>query len=144
MDHRKIFISLLIALVFSLSGCAAKGPTFTDVKSNNLDKALLYIYRPWAMTGAAVSYQVVLNNVRISPKLSNQSYLVKEIDPGEIVLFTDTRNIDRVLKFTGEAGKTYFVSISSKNYAAMVFEHAAYLVDKDLAIEELKKCKLAL
>lgn len=135
-----IFTSLSLLL---LLGCAAKGQHFSEISTVPEGQAMLYIYRPWAFTGGGVSFPIVINDKRISPELSNQSYLMHSTQPGIKRIHTDTTAIDRVLEFTAEPNQTYFIGLSVKNYF-MVFAQVPYLVDEKLALKEMKKCQLAL
>lgn len=141
-EKKAVKVKIIFLLLIGLIGCAAKGPYFSGVSEPAENKATIYIYRPWAFTCGGVSFQIIINNKRISPKLSNQSYLSYVTTPGTTRIHTNTSAIDNVLEFTAEANKTYFVSISVKNYV-MVFSITPYLVDKNLALKEIKKCQLA-
>lgn len=123
--------------------CAAKGPEFSKVSNAPEGKSVLYIYRPWAFTGGGVSFPIVINDKKIYPKLSNQSYLRHPTLPGKKRIHTDTSSIDRILEFKAEPNKIYFISISVKNYL-VVFEQVPLLVDEELALQEIEKCKIAL
>ncbi|TKB23185.1 DUF2846 domain-containing protein [Desulfopila sp. IMCC35006] len=141
--HLCRMISVLLLVGF-LSGCAAKkGDYFSETLKAKEGSSTLYIYRPWAFTEGGASFPIIVNNTRIAPELSNQSYLTYVTKPGPVKIHTDTQHIDTVLEFNAEAGKIYFVGISVKSYF-LVFEQVPYLIDENLALEELKKCQKAL
>ena len=134
---------LLVILCFIVSGCAAKGAQFSKLSVVPEGESVIYVYRPWAMIAAGANFEIVINGKRISPRLSNQSYLMYVTPPGSYKIHTNTMNIDRVLNINTAKNKSYFVSISIKHYFAAVAQIPS-LVDTSLAIKEMKKCKLAL
>lgn len=135
---------LLCCLLFILlGGCAAKGPQFTKLLSPPDGQSIIYVYRTWTYNGGANRYQIVLNDKKMTPMLSNQSYLSFFIQPGKQKIHLESFDIDSVLEFNAESNKTYFIRIMEKDYI-MVRVHIPTLVDRNLAMLQMEKCGLAL
>jgi len=64
-----------------LSACASLGPKFEKFQAVAKDKALVYVYRPSAFSGAARSPDIVFNQKKVGTA-SNGSYFLFEAPPG--------------------------------------------------------------
>ena len=81
-----------------------------QVKEIPEGKALVYIYRPGSMVGAAVSYSVNANDVKVSEaRLKNKSYLLYFGEPGRYTFWAQVTNTRRAVDLDVEAGKIYYV-----------------------------------
>src|SRR5438105_10292168 len=74
---------LLIA-VLAMTGCAS-GPAFQKIEDIPADKALVYIYRPSVMHGAALVPYVVINNLNAIP-LKTGGYYPYFSAPGDVTI----------------------------------------------------------
>jgi hypothetical protein len=83
---------------------------FTPVKIIPEGKALVYIYRPGSIVGAAVSYTINANDAKVcGARLKNKSYMVYFADPGRYTFWAQVSNTRRAVDLDVEAGKTYYV-----------------------------------
>jgi len=83
---------------------------FSPVKEIPEGMALVYIYRPGNMLGAAVHYTVNANDEKVSEShLRNNSYLVYFAKPGRYTFWAQVTNTRREVDLDVEAGKTYYV-----------------------------------
>ncbi len=73
-------------------------------------QALVYIYRPGSMVGAAVHYTVNANDKKVSDAhLKNKTYLVFFAEPGSYNIWAQVADTRREVTLDVEAGKTYYV-----------------------------------
>jgi hypothetical protein len=83
---------------------------FTPEKEIPAGKALVYIYRPGSMVGAAVHYTINANDAKVSEShLRNKSYLVYFAEPGRYTFWAQVTNTRREVDLDVEAGKVYYV-----------------------------------
>lgn len=148
MSKFKILFLSLIASIFllvNITGCAAKGPNFSSLSMPTEGKSTVYIYRPWAFTGGAVSYEIFDSGVKISPSLSAGSYIIYVTEPGDHKFYTENKGLvaDREVFITTEPNKDYFLRALTKNYFAFIAIEIKP-IEKSVALEELKDCGLAL
>jgi len=106
---KPIFKTLcLFILVFICN--AAHAQKFEPVKEIPEGKALVYIYRPGSMVGAAVHYTINANDtVACAAHLRNKTYLVYFAEPGRYTFWAQVTNTRREVDLDVEAGKTYYV-----------------------------------
>jgi hypothetical protein len=101
-------LSLLSMLL--LASAAVFAQKFSPVMEIPEGKALVYIYRPSSMVGAAVHYSINANEAKVSEAhLKNGSYLVFFADPGRYTFWAQVTNTRREAELDVEAGKTYYV-----------------------------------
>lgn len=89
-----------------LSGCAS-GPAFQKVSAVPSDKALIYVYRPSALSGGVYSPTVKIGD-NVAFNLSNGGYFPYVVSPGKTEISISnlgTRSID----VDAVAGETYYV-----------------------------------
>ncbi|QCD53442.1 hypothetical protein [Campylobacter sp. RM16192] len=110
----KVFqVCLLITVVFSISGCGAKGAKFSVFEKPKENKALLYVYRPSAFTGGGVFYDVKAT-IPSSPtivlgELRNGGYIKADLEANEeIEIWAKTESKSSVTIET-KANETYCV-----------------------------------
>jgi len=108
---------------------------FSPVKEIPEGKALVYIYRPGSMVGAAVHYTVHANDDKVSENhLRNKSYLVFFAEPGRYTFWAQVTNTRREVDLDVEAGKTYYVRGDCCEFI---------IPDLETAKKEIIKCKLS-
>ena len=134
MLPRTALHSLLLVVALVLSGCA-NGPGFKKVEDIPPGKALIYIYRPPTMVGAALVPAVVINKLN-AIQLTMGGYYPYFSDPGEVtvaVIHTGRKAITLPVK----AGETYYLK------AGTIIMGAPYLeaFNADAALPELAECK---
>ncbi len=106
----KTIIKTLCFLSLILGSNAAFSQKFEAVKVIPDGKALVYIYRPGSMVGAAVHYTVNANESKVSEAhLKNKTYLVFFADPGKYAFWAEVTNTRREVSLEVEANKTYYI-----------------------------------
>jgi hypothetical protein len=106
----KPMMKTLVLLVSLLTCHGAFSQKFAPVTEIPEGKALVYIYRPGSMVGAAVHYSINANDTKVSEShLRNKSYLVFFADPGRYTFWAQVTNTRREVDLDVEAGKTYYV-----------------------------------
>jgi hypothetical protein len=101
---------VLVLFVALLTGNVVFSQKFAPVTEIPEGKALVYIYRPGSMVGAAVHYSINANETKVSEAhLRNKSYLVFFADPGRYTFWAQVTNTRREVDLDVEAGKTYYV-----------------------------------
>lgn len=137
---RKSFsiISAILLLLF-LSGCAAKGPAFTQIDNLSVDKGLVYIYRVPSIKGAAISYDIHANKNPIFT-LKNGGYFPYQTNPGEIE-FSASTEAKSAITLDVEAGQTYYIKGSLSVGFLMGRPHLS-LVSSNVGMKEIQECAL--
>lgn len=102
----------LIAATLFLSGCASLGPKFDSIRKAPKDKALVYVYRPSAFTGAARSPDIILNGQKVGTS-SNGSYFVFETNsgPAKVLLRNFAGEETGAFEANLKSGQTYFLRL---------------------------------
>ena len=106
---------LLLICVFLITGCSVPLVASLEKHSNhyvrpdNLDKALIYVYREGELTGSLRGIYSDINGKRVGA-LNSGTYFVHEVNPGETIVSLEDR-LSKAPKrtFNAEAGKTYYV-----------------------------------
>lgn len=130
--------ALLVSLMASLASCAATGEPFKPGESVS-GQASLYIYRVRAMVGAAYSWDVNLDDHKIT-ELRHGGYFYTPIVPGSHMISVKFQN-GVSIKFLAEADKRYYFRVSASAnvaFATFVLER----VEESLAVDELPQMKL--
>jgi hypothetical protein len=132
---------LLFSFVtIALAGCAS-GPKYSDISSGiqPVDEEIgrIYIYRK-AVLGAAVQPAVKLNGEVIGTAVP-QGFFFVDRPPGDYEVMT-SREVDRSLSFTLDAGETRYVRL---NIAMGFFVGHVYpeLVEPAVGRREILSCK---
>lgn len=103
---RNSLLVLLAAII--LSGCAGvMGEAYKDSLAPS-GLARLYVYRPFAYVGGAVSYPVSINGERMF-RLPHTAYFVEDVEPGEIFISAKTMENEATLKINAQANKAYYI-----------------------------------
>lgn len=128
----------LAAACALMTGCAT-GPAFQKVEAVPAEKALVYIYRPSTLHGAALVPIVVVNDFGARP-LKSGSYYTYVAPPGPMTVainHTGRKTVSLDLK----AGETYYV----RGGTIVMGMGIPYIetVAADKALPELAECKLA-
>ena len=125
--------SFVIFLIFTCNSVFSQ--KFKPVEEIPEGKALVYIYRPGSMVGAAVHYTVNANDEKVSEShLKNKSYLVYFADPGRYTFWGQVTNTRREVDLDVEAGKTYYIKGDCCEFI---------LPSSEDAEKEIAKCKLS-
>ena len=128
---KALFLFLLVIICLSVYS-----QKFEPVNEIPDGKALVYIYRPGSMVGAAVHYSVNANDEKVSEAhLKNKSYLVYFADPGRYTFWAQVTNTRREVDLDVEAGKTYYVRGDCCEFIIPSLEKAE---------KEIVKCKLSI
>jgi len=132
----KQFVKILFVFVFVCAGTSVFSQKFEPVKEIPEGKALVYIYRPGSMVGAAVHYTVNANEEKVSDAhLKNKSYLVYFADPGRYTFWAQVTNTRREVDLDVEAGKTYYIKGDCCEFM---------IPDLKDAEKDIQKCKLSI
>jgi len=140
---RLIIISTFVAL---LVGCSSmpNGPQFSGVASqSDANHSTLYIYRPDAYYGKAITVPVMLNDKKIAD-LGNEGYFTLAVAPGNYLILPDTDSIDHEFRFEAKAGQIHFLRLKVNRKPALCFCTSLEfeIADEVKAMEELAKTRL--
>lgn len=131
----KSVIKTLFLFTLILTSSSVFSQKFSPVEEIPEGKALVYIYRPGSMVGAAVHYTVNANDEKVSEyHLRNKTYLVFFAEPGRYTFWAQVANTRREADLDVEAGKTYYVRGNSSKFI---------IPDLEQAKKEIVKCKLS-
>ncbi|MDD3878011.1 MAG: DUF2846 domain-containing protein [Bacteroidales bacterium] len=131
----KSVIKFLFVFLLTLTCSSVFSQKFTPIRDIPEGKALVYIYRPGSMVGAAVHYSVNANDVKVSEAhLRNKSYLVFFADPGRYTFWAQVTNTRREVDLDVEAGETYYIRGNCCEFI---------IPDLEKAKKEIVKCKLS-
>ena len=115
---------LLVSIsILALTACSSmpSGPKFGGVDvTAGPSESILYIYRPNAHYGIAVTYPVLLNGKKIAD-LGNDGYFPLAVEPGRYSIQTDTDGIDHAYEFEAESGETHFLRLKVNRKPAICF-----------------------
>ncbi len=131
----KVVIKALFLFAIILTCNSVFSQKFSPVKEIPKGTALVYIYRPGSMVGAAVHYSVNANDEKVSEcHLRNKTYLVFFAEPGRYTFWAQVTNTRREVDLDVEAGKTYYVRGNCCEFI---------IPDLERAKKEIVKCKLS-
>lgn len=143
-SKKAIAISAFLTLQFLLNSCATTSSNISFTQETQRDKssALIYVYRPPHILGAAVSWRVTLDN-KIVASLRQGAYFSLQVSPGlHNITIGDTSHTELAIisvgnframrTFNFEANQTYY--IKSKGPAVL-------FVEEDAALEDLRDMK---
>lgn len=142
-------IGLMMVVVLLLPGCMT-GPKFSSVSSVPGDKALIYVYRKGNVLGSAASHKIVINGKHVT-NMWTGGYYPYFADPGSVVMAMDLRATPFIgiagliegerehLRFTAEAGKTYYVKFKlGSGFGSPTMA----LVDEATGSREVRNCSM--
>ena len=125
----------LVLFVLLSSSSSVFAQKFKEVKEIPEGKALVYIYRPGSMLGAAVHYTVNANDEKVSEAhLRNKTYLVYFAEPARYTFWAQVSGNRMQADVDVEAGNTYYIEGSCCKLL---------LSNEKKANSELKKLKLS-
>ena len=131
----KAIIKTLFLFAFILTCNAVFSQKFSPVEEIPEGKALVYIYRPGSMVGAAIHYTVNANDEKVSEyHLRNKTYLVYFAEPGRYTFWAQVTNTRREVDLDVEAGETYYVRGDCCEFI---------IPDLEQAEKEIVNCKLS-
>lgn len=143
----KKLLTPMLAVCLLLSGCAtvpmaskeedAKLKTFQKPSEN---KSGIYVYRN-SFVGQALKKNIYINGVLIGES-ANKVFFFKEVEPGEVMLSTESEFSENNLTVKTEGGKNYFF----EQYIKMgVFVGGAGLkaVSDTEGMKNVQECELA-
>lgn len=131
----KTLAKTILLFTLIITSNSAFSQKFKPVKEIPDGKALVYIYRPGSMVGAAVHYSINANDDKVSENhLRNKSYLVFFADPGRYTIWGQVTNARREVDIDVESGKTYYVRGNCCELS---------IPDIKKAKKEISKCKLS-
>lgn len=131
----KVILKALFLFAIILTCTSVLSQKFTPVEEIPDGKALVYIYRPGSMVGAAVHYTVNANDNIVSEyHLRNNTYLVFFAEPGRYTFWAQVTNTRREVDLDVDAGKTYYVRGDCCKFI---------IPDTEKAQKEIVKCKLS-
>ncbi len=131
----KSLIKILFLFALILTSCSVHLQKFIPIEEIPEGKAIVYIYRPGSMLGAAVHWTVNANDEKVSENhLRNKTYLVYYAEPGRYTIWGQVTNTRREVDIDVEAGKTYYVHSNCCKFT---------IPDLEKAEKEIVKCKLS-
>lgn len=133
-----LLVLSLVGVAF-MSGCATNGPAFAKVDTIPPDKGLIYIYRPQAFQGGAVSYDVRVND-QVVTHLSNGGYCPYFAAPGEAQVSAKTEATSSVT-LDVKAGQTYYIR-GGVNVGFLVGRPHLMVMPGNVGAAEITDCKL--
>ena len=138
---KNIFVTLfLITLLLNVVGCAS-GVKYADYESSiprlDAQQSRLYIYRASAF-GAAIQPEVRIDNFAVCKAVS-QGFVFKDVSPGSHKVQCSTE-VSRALSLTLKPGQTKYVRLDV-SMGFLVGHVSPKLVEEEIALKELKKCK---
>jgi hypothetical protein len=131
---------LVVVILLTLVSCAT-GTKFSDLQPRTTpDTAAvgrIFFYRPSSL-GAALRPNVKLNGETVGEAIS-QGFFYLDRPPGEYQVVTETE-VTRKVSFVLEGGQTRFIrfSVTMGFFVGHVY---GQLVESDVALDEIKKCK---
>lgn len=133
--------SLVIFVLLILTGCATKGPTYSelapsiDPPTENVGR--IYFYRT-TFLGAALQPEIMVNNSGVGKSIA-QGFFYVDREPGKYEIKTTTE-VDRTLSLLLEEGETRYVkfNVSMGFLLGHVYPE---LVSNEEGEEEIKNCK---
>jgi uncharacterized protein DUF2846 len=138
MNFQMVRVGLVASLIWTLVSCAATGDPFQRAEPIP-GKASFYIYRVRAMTGAAFSWDVYLDDTKVA-ELRHGGYFYAPLSPGPHTIAVKVHT-GLSLPFSAEADQTYYFRLkASTSFAEHRF--AIERVDESLALYELSQMKL--
>lgn len=140
-----IRVALLVFLSLAVVGCSSmpSGPEFSGLEATaSPSEGTLYIYRPDAYYGKAITYPVLLNGNKIAD-LGTQGYFPLTVEPGEYRIQPDTDSIDHELRFSVTAGEVQFLRLKVNRKPAICFCTSLEFeeVDRPYALRELPRTR---
>ena len=126
--------------MLDLVGCAS-GPRYADYVNNipmlNKQQSRLFIYRTNPL-GGAIQPNVKVDGITVCNAVP-KGFIFSDVKPGDHKVQCSTE-VKRVLSFTIKPGQTKYIRLDV-SMGFFVGHISPKLVDKDIALRELQKCK---
>ena len=138
---KQVFVVLfLIGLLLNLLGCAS-GVKYSDYVKDmpevNEQQSRLFVYRVSSL-GAAVQPKVKVDDVTVC-KAVPKGFAFSDVKPGDHKVQCSTE-VNRSLSLTTNPGQTKYVRLDV-SWGFFVGHISPKLVDEDVALKDLQKCK---
>jgi len=142
MRQKYLRLYLFLTLALFIWGCASTPVTVSEFYPITPPdgKAVIYIYRPYVLTGAAYIPKV-LDNEKYVTNLGLNKYVTHVVSPGNYIFRTDSMMIDEPLKIEIRAGEIHYLKLDA---ISGVFNHRFKFtrVFPEQAVEEIKFCEI--
>ena len=144
MQIKNSLIGTILLAVLMMSGCASvpMAPSTDDAQAKlfktNPNKASLYIYRNESM-GGGVKMEVDLDGKYIGTNVA-QTYIKKEVDPGQHTLVSHAENDDELIVNT-QRNKNYFIWQEVK-MGILYARTKLTLMSEEVGKAGVRECKL--
>lgn len=133
--------SFVLFLLVLLTGCATKGPTYTELAPSidppSENDGRIYFYRT-TILGAALQPEIMVNNSGVGKSIA-QGFFYIDREPGKYEIKTTTE-VERTLSLLLEDGETRYVKFSVSMGFLMGHVYPE-LVSNEEGKEEIKNCK---
>ena len=121
----RIAVQFSLLTLLLLTGCSAGGPPF-QAPAAPQDKAVLWLFRPSTVVGAANTDYIAVNG-KLAARLDVGEYTTVTVPPGPVVIkqkqvapffvvairvLQELGGFGEVLTFTAEPGRNYFIEFS--------------------------------
>ncbi len=139
----KAVILILTGSFVFMTGCATNGQAFSPVENPDVNKAVVYIYRPFNVVACCLNPHVYIDEVKYGP-LKNNAYLVYFVKPGKCMIELRDAMFDENMTIYPDlaAGNEYYIRWSIETQlTSHVYKFE--VVPKEYAIEEIKLTKKA-
>lgn len=148
-------LSSVLFIVVMLSGCSASGPIYKVYENGAIEKAVVYIYRPWRLLDGAGWANIHINGTK-EFALRNEGYGVVVLDPGSYdiradgnMFLTNWRSRPVTLTLLVEANKEYYVRLLPEaddvlfaGSVTAVSSHANFsILSKEKALKDIIKTR---
>ena len=131
----KSLIKIFFLFALILTSCSVALQKFVPLEEIPEGKAIVYIYRPGSMVGAAIHWTVNANDEKVSENhLRNKTYLVYFAEPGRYTFWGQVSTGRREVDLDVEAGKTYYIHSDCCEFS---------IPDLEEAEKEIVNCKLS-
>ena len=131
----KVVLSLFMLLM--RPACAGQ---FMGMEEPDKDGAIVYYYRPWKYTGAALSLDIMEDGVPVA-ELGVNEYKVHRTNAGKKTASTESGGAYDYVPFTAEKGKSYFVRAERTwEFTGILGGVQIDLVPQEKALKEIQKC----
>jgi hypothetical protein len=140
MNKRNTMLSIVAAGLLTMTACAT-GTKFADLQPRTTPEIAevgrIFFYRPSSL-GAALRPSVKLNGEDVGQAIS-QGFFYVDRPPGQYEVVTETE-VKRKVSFVLDKGQTRYIRFSA-SLGFFVGHVYGQLVEPDIALGEIKKCK---
>ena len=133
----KMRIMLSLFMLLTLSACAGHG--FEGMEKPEKDGAIVYYYRPWRFTGAALPLDVRENNDLVV-SLGTKEYKAHKTSTGKKTASVEGVGVSDYVPFTAEKGKSYFIRVERTFFGGIMGGVEMDMVPEEKALREIQEC----